>query len=324
MWIHWSKGTNLFQAEEVSRVLAFPAPRMESLVQVDMQEYALAYRFPSNSSAFQNFDMWPLFACLSIPKVVVILEAVLSLKGRIILTTAYPAMLNIAAETLIYACRGYDWTGLYVPVCHCSSVKKLVEESGPYILGVTQDCRSLFRAPLDAVVVNLDLGSIETCYPPVVFSKPSTRQKFIRKLTEAVGYLDSWAVPVHLRSAYSGDKLLLEGQVINAKSRVEIVTNPVWWNQDAVLAACDHVCSKLRKNRGLKKLTSGTKKKTAMAKISARSLQTIEHDNAMNARDLKQAWINYCALETRMGLENSKLTKRNVTFMLHLHWLNAY
>ena len=29
MWIHWNKATNLFHAEEVSRILSFPAPQAQ-------------------------------------------------------------------------------------------------------------------------------------------------------------------------------------------------------------------------------------------------------------------------------------------------------
>lgn len=46
MWIHWNKATNLFHAEEVSRILSFPAPRLNDLVRIDMKDYALCYQFP--------------------------------------------------------------------------------------------------------------------------------------------------------------------------------------------------------------------------------------------------------------------------------------
>ncbi|KAK1042476.1 hypothetical protein LTR33_015545, partial [Friedmanniomyces endolithicus] len=70
MWIHWNKATNLFHAEEVSRILSFPAPRLNDLVRIDMKDYALCYQFPASPTGFQNFAMWPLFCCLSIPNIV--------------------------------------------------------------------------------------------------------------------------------------------------------------------------------------------------------------------------------------------------------------
>ena len=102
MWIHWNKATNLFHAEEVSRILSFPAPRLNDLVRIDMKDYALCYQFPSSPTGFQNFAMWPLFQCLSIPNIVGVIEAAISPTRRIIFVSHYPAMLTVAAETVRY------------------------------------------------------------------------------------------------------------------------------------------------------------------------------------------------------------------------------
>lgn len=39
---------------EVSRILSFPAPRLNDLVRIDMKDYALCYQFPSSPTGFQN------------------------------------------------------------------------------------------------------------------------------------------------------------------------------------------------------------------------------------------------------------------------------
>ncbi|KAF3932288.1 hypothetical protein ABW19_dt0205270 [Dactylella cylindrospora] len=109
MWIHWNKATNLFHAEEVSRILSFPAPRLNDLVRIDMKDYALCYQFPSSPTGFQNFPMWPLFCCLSIPNIVGVIEAALSPTRRIIFVSHYPAILTIAAETVRLCVRVYEW-----------------------------------------------------------------------------------------------------------------------------------------------------------------------------------------------------------------------
>ena len=114
MWIHWNKATNLFHAEEVSRILSFPAPRLNDLVRIDMKDYALCYQFPSSPTGFQNFAMWPLFTCLSIPNIVGVIEAALSPTRRIIFTSHYPAMLTVAAETVRFCTGSPDKT--YVKV----------------------------------------------------------------------------------------------------------------------------------------------------------------------------------------------------------------
>ena len=245
MWIHWNKATNLFHAEEVSRILSFPAPRLNDLVRIDMKDYALCYQFPSSPTGFQNFSMWPLFTCLSIPNIVGVVEAAVSPTRRIIFTSHYPAMLTIAAETIRFCVRVYEWSGLYVPVVHARHVKELVQEPGPYILGVTAECRTLFTAPPDALVVDLDRNFVLTSQPPTALT-PGQRTKMINRLTQALnGEVAPSGVPQHLRSAYGGGKLIPAGQIIVMRGEVESIQDPDWWNQDSVMGVMDHVCEKL-------------------------------------------------------------------------------
>jgi hypothetical protein len=245
MWIHWNKATNLFHAEEVSRILSFPAPRLNDLVRIDMKDYALCYQFPSSPTGFQNFSMWPLFTCLSIPNIVGVIEAAVSPTRRIIFVSHYPAMLTIAAETIRYCVRIYEWSGLYVPMVHARHIKDLVQEPGPYILGVTAECRTLFNAPSDALVVDLDRNFVLTSSPPNILN-PGQRTKFITRLTQALnGDVSPSGVPNHLRSAYAGGKLIPAGQIIVMRGEVESIEEPNWWNQDAVMGVMDHVCEKL-------------------------------------------------------------------------------
>lgn len=245
MWIHWNKATNLFHAEEVSRILSFPAPRLNDLVRIDMKDYALCYQFPSSPTGFQNFAMWPLFTCLSIPNIVGVIEAAVSPTRRIIFTSHYPAMLTVAAETVRFCVRVYEWSGLYVPVVHARHVKDLVQEPGPYILGVTSECRTLFTAPTDALVIDLDRNFVLTSSPPSALTA-GQRTKMITRLTQALnGEVSPTGVPQHLRSAYGGGKLIPAGQIIVMRGEVESIQDPDWWTQDAVMSVMDHVCEKL-------------------------------------------------------------------------------
>lgn len=281
-------------------------------MRIDMKDYALTYKFPAHPSEFQNFDMWPLFACLSVSNVVGIIEQALSPRGRIIFTSRYPAILNIASESIRLACRIFEWTGLYVPVAHCSAVRSLVKENGPYILGITQECRDLFDAPSDALQVDLDNGTVKTQNPPVVFAKASSRQKFLARLSAALGAYQVSGVPQHLRVSYAKNQLTPEGQVTAIRGRIEAIEDPDWWNQAAVLAVCDHVCRKLAKNSGTKALISGSQKAPLTTKISTRKLQELEREKDSNAREVQEAWLSYCLLKAKTNTEISKLTKRNV------------
>ncbi|KAL9602514.1 MAG: hypothetical protein Q9219_001809 [cf. Caloplaca sp. 3 TL-2023] len=311
MWIHWNKATNLFHAEEVSRILSFPAPRLNDLVRIDMKEYALCYQFPSSPTGFQNFAMWPLFTCLSIPNIVGVIEAAVSATRRIIFVSHYPAMLTVASETVRTCVRVYEWSGLYVPVVHARHATELVQEPGPYMLGITAECRTLFTAPSDALVIDLDRNFVLTSSPPTVLS-PGQRAKMITRLTNALnGDIAPSGPPAHLRSAYGGGKLVPAGQIIVMRGEVESVENPLWWNQDSVMSVMDHVCEKLGRNTGVKAMFGGSVKKPLMTKVSMRHLNEIVRERNQYSRDAMEAWQDFINLKGRMDTELSKVSKRN-------------
>ncbi|CAJ2511440.1 Uu.00g070650.m01.CDS01 [Anthostomella pinea] len=311
MWIHWNKATNLFHAEEVSRILSFPAPRLNDLVRIDMKDYALCYQFPSSPTGFQNFPMWPLWTCLSVPNIVGVVEAAVSPTRRIIFVSHYPAMLTMAAETVRYCVRVYEWSGLYVPVVHARHAKELAEEPGPYILGITAECRSLFTAPTDALVVDLDRNFVLTSSPPTALS-PGQRNKLVTRLTQALnGDVTPSGVPQHLRSAYGGGKLVPAGQIIVMRGEVESIQDPEWWNQDAVMSVMDHVCEKMGRNSGIKAVFGGAVKKPLMTKVSMRHLNEIVRERNQYSRDAMEAWQDFINLKGRMDTELAKVTKRN-------------
>ncbi|KAI1364258.1 AEX-3 domain protein [Xylaria arbuscula] len=311
MWIHWNKATNLFHAEEVSRILSFPAPRLNDLVRIDMKDYALCYQFPSSPTGFQNFALWPLWSCLSIPNIVGVVEAAMSPTRRIIFVSHYPAMLTAAAETVRFCVRVYEWSGLYVPVVHARHATDLVQEPGPYILGITAECRTLFTAPTDALVVDLDRNFVLTSSPPTALN-PGQRNKFVTRLTQALnGDVTPSGVPHHLRSAYGGGKLVPAGQIIVMRGEVESIQDPEWWNQDAVMAVMDHVCEKMGRNSGLKAVFGGSVKKPLMTKVSMRHLNEIVRERNQYSRDAMEAWQDFINLKGRMDTELAKVTKRN-------------
>jgi len=311
MWIHWNKATNLFHAEEVSRILSFPAPRLNDLVRIDMKDYALCYQFPSSPTGFQNFSMWPLFTCLSIPNIVGVIEAAVSGTRRIIFVSHYPAMLTVATETIRHCIRVYEWSGLYVPVVHGRHAKELVLEPGPYMLGITAECRTLFTAPSDALVIDLDRNYVMTSAPPTVLTS-GQRAKMISRLTNALsGDVAPAGVPTHLRSAYGGGKLIPAGQIIIMRGEVESVENPPWWNQDSVMSVMDHVCEKLGRNTGVKAIFGSTVKKPLMTKVSMRHLNEIVRERNQYSRDAMEAWQDFINLKGRMDGELTKVTKRN-------------
>ena len=276
-----------------------------------MKDYALCYQFPSSPTGFQNFAMWPLFNCLTIPNIVGVIEAAVSPTRRIILTSHHPAMLTIAAETIRFCVRVYEWSGLYVPMVHARNVGDMVQEPGPYILGITTECRSLFSPPKDALLVDLDRNLVITDHPPSILSS-GQRQKMINRLTQALNHdVEISGVPQHLKSAYGGGKLIPAGQIIVLRGEVESVQDPSWWNQDSIMAVMDHVCEKLGRNTGIKAVFGGTTKKPLMTKISMRHMNEIVRERNQYSRDALEAWQDFINLKGRMDTELAKVAKTN-------------
>lgn len=221
-------------------------------------------------------------------------------------------MLTVAAETIRFCTRVYDWTGLYVPVAHARSVHDLVQEPGPYILGITTECRSLFTPPKDALLVDLDRNLVITDHPPNVLS-PSQRTKMVTRLTQALNSdVEITGVPQHLKSAYGGGKLIPAGDIIVLRGgEVERVVDPIWWNQDSVMSVMDHVCEKLGRNSGIKAIFQGATKKPLMTKISMRHMNEMVRERNQYSRDALEAWQDFINLKGRMDTELAKVAKRN-------------
>lgn len=245
------------------------------------------------------------------PNIVGLIEAAVSPTRRIILTSHHPAMLTVAAETVRFCVRVYEWSGLYVPVVHARHVYDLVNEPGPYILGITTECRSLFTPPEDALLIDLDRNYAICSNPPNILTQ-SQRAKMITRLTQALHQdVEITGVPQHLRSAYGGGKLIPAGNIIVLRGEVESIQDPAWWNQDAIMAVMDHVCEKLGRNTGVKAIFGGSVKKPLMTKISMRHLNEIVRERNQYSRDALEAWQDFINLKGRMDTELSKVAKRN-------------
>lgn len=244
MWSTWNRAPDCVNNDDVERMLNLPAPRLNDLVTIEMKDYTLCYQFPASPTGFQNFSLWPLFLCLSLSSIVQVVDAALSPTGRIIFVSRYPAILTIATESIRMCLRSNEWTGLYAPLVHARHVREVVQQPGPYMLGTTPECRSLFTAPADALVVDLDRNMIQTTTPPGYLGTRQ-KQKLMQRLTEALGGAVPLAgVPYHLRTAYAGETLTLAGQVIYTEGDFEPINDPIWWDQKAVLDVMDHACSK--------------------------------------------------------------------------------
>lgn len=311
MWIHWSKTTNLFHAEEVARILSFPAPRLRDVLRIDMKDYALCYQFPSKAEEFQNFDAWPLFSCLSPIQMAAVLETAFAVKGRLIFISDHLAMLNLASETVRLCCRALPWGGLFVPVAHYESIPALIQQPGPYIIGVPARCRNLIQADPDVMLADLDRGQVHVKRAIHAFERESSRKKFIDRLSCALGGNTVGGVPKHLQESYLRNQLTPEGQVMVFRGRIETVEMPAWWSQEEVLHLCAHSGRKAYSNNGMKKIFSGEAKKPDTTLVLTTELVQLQQDSRRQAQEVQEAWQAFCELKARYAIEVRKLHKRN-------------
>lgn len=135
----------------------------------------------------------------------------------------------------------------------------------------------------------------------------------VSRLTQALNSdVEISGVPQHLKSAYGGGKLIPAGDIIVLRGgEVERVVDPIWWNQDAVMAVMDHVCEKLGRNSGIKAIFQGATKKPLMTKISMRHMNEMVRERNQYSRDALEAWQDFINLKGRMDTELAKVAKRN-------------
>jgi nicotinamide N-methyltransferase len=99
-----------------------------------------------------GWEMYSLFTALSLPNLLAVLDIALSNVGKVVLVSAFPALLAPCVLTLEYLCelRG-SWAGLAQPLVHARDVPLLLDDQGPYILGLVRLVSLQFlRSPLVA------------------------------------------------------------------------------------------------------------------------------------------------------------------------------
>jgi hypothetical protein len=103
-----------------------------------------------------------------------------------------------------------------------------VQEPGPYILGITAECRTLFNAPSDALVVDLDRNFVLTSSPgsAQVLGHTGWRDISIQGLGHAVDKLGALALVQHIGRAGGEDKVGLYVPVVHARHVKELVQEP--------------------------------------------------------------------------------------------------
>ncbi|KAF2863993.1 DENN-domain-containing protein [Piedraia hortae CBS 480.64] len=140
----------------------------------------------------RNVDLYPLFRCLSLQNIILLLEYTLA-ESRIVLLSSHTAMLQLACAaitTLLYPLR---WTGVLIPVLPARLVQAL-EAPCPYIAGVERRYEKLELPEEDICLVDLDENVIEADAPPVSLPRPQ-RRKLQSLLAIAAPHHNRYGVP---------------------------------------------------------------------------------------------------------------------------------
>jgi hypothetical protein len=159
----------------------------------------------------RSTDLWPLFRCLDLSDIVVLLEYVLA-ESRIILLSSHTSMLYSVCAAIQQLLFPLKWAGLFIPVLP-ARLHEVLEAPTSYICGLERRAEPVQFPQGDYVVVDLDSGIIEATTPPL--SMPhQIRRKLIAILQLAAPHKSrygvSQGVPKYMEEAYPFDMFVCE------------------------------------------------------------------------------------------------------------------
>lgn len=204
-----------------------------------------------------DFQLWPLFQALDVDHILTCVEVALSNSGRVIFTSRHPAMIGSAVETLKYLVELRSWKGIALQNIHIRDVTFMIEDPGPYIIGLSTECRDAVAPPAEVVIVDLDMNTL-TCksFPPGVTPRHKG-EKTRHKLSAALGddfreFVDIFlttaserSVPLEYRVSFPKGSFRNFNRVLHGPTRPrylgERLVAPTWWNQGAIIAVFDKI-----------------------------------------------------------------------------------
>ncbi|KIM25078.1 hypothetical protein M408DRAFT_26482 [Serendipita vermifera MAFF 305830] len=227
-----------------------------------------------------NFQMWPLFCCLSLDNILTCCEIALSPTGRVLFTSRHPAMLGIAVSTIKYLVELRGWNGIALQAVHSRDAKIYLEDPGPWILGLATEARYLARTAPEVCICDLDINYVNCVSPPPGHvSSKGQRDRYRRIL---LGAFDAYfhpdhSIPSEFKEAFPAGRFR---PVVKIQSRrgasssvgTEAIDPPDWWNWTRVVAAFNEVLQHRDKPVSLIKRIANIRKPSRQAKLSPAEL----------------------------------------------------
>jgi DENN (AEX-3) domain len=118
-------------------------------------------RPPENHLPMANFSYRPLFTCLSIPNVLVIMGCLLQ-EIRIVLVSKHYALLGPVSEALLSLLFPLHWQGMYLPILPYNMLE-ILDAPVPYLVGLhSRYIRDVpvEKRPKGVVIVDLDKDEV--------------------------------------------------------------------------------------------------------------------------------------------------------------------
>lgn len=170
---------------------------MSSRVQVEVviRELRLYARVEARNElpGGRTVDLYPLFRCLTIPNIVVLMEYLLT-ESRIILVSTYTSMLKLASNALLALLWPLEWSGVHIPVVP-TRLMEVLEAPIPYICGIVRKNDNLnLPQDDDFLMVDLDKNELHATAHPQPLPRQQ-RRKLMSLLYQAAPHHQTRGVP---------------------------------------------------------------------------------------------------------------------------------
>nr|XP_019008347.1 uncharacterized protein I206_06906 [Kwoniella pini CBS 10737]OCF47128.1 hypothetical protein I206_06906 [Kwoniella pini CBS 10737] len=257
-WARFSKNAKIHMIQ-INQLLNFDPPRPGESFKLAVREKAedeviIEGHMPGGLMNFDqglmkvDFQLWPLFQAVDLDHIVTAAEVALSNSGRIIFCSKHPAMLNAAVSTLKYVVELRGWDGISMPMIHARDTTFIIEDPGPYIIGMPTECRYLLAPPPEVVIIDIDTNSLSCKSPPfgVITPRPK-REKIKQKILAALGhsYPMDRSIPMEFKVSYPKGNFRNLNKFTYKGDRPhylgERLKPPSWWRHEAIISVFDKI-----------------------------------------------------------------------------------
>ncbi|WVF69649.1 hypothetical protein IAT40_004428 [Kwoniella sp. CBS 6097] len=318
-WARFSKNAKVHMTQ-VNRLLNVDPPRPGDVFKIPVgdkpeDEVVVEFHMPGGLMDFDkglmkvDFQLWPLFQAIDLDHILTCAEVALSNSGRVIFCSKHPAMLNVAVSTLKYIVELRGWDGIAMPMIHARDTTFIIEDPGPYIIGMPTECRYLLAPPGEVVVVDIDTNSLSCKSPPVGIITPrQRREKVKQKLLAALGphYPSDRSIPMEFKVSYPKGNFRNFNRFTYKGERPHYLGDrlkaPSWWRHEAVISVFDKILADKHKKPSLIQRLM----KTGMARPEAQLTVGEQIAKAM----MRRRALHYVETRDDLELKVAKINRR--------------